>query len=196
MGSSSFFGLLSGFRCGSLGGVSWVLRVSGTVTAFLTGASLWRFVLGSVSFLGFPLRLATLIPASSMLLCMCESASHAWVCLLGSVLECVSGFVDVTRLTCMLVGLCATVVSAFPLQPSDVCLWVSSVVSSASLGSLGSLSVSPSMSLGVLWLVEGLGTLLLSLGDSVLSGSLVGVQISNVGSLEGMEGAEGLLGVG
>jgi len=43
------------------------------------------------------------------------------------VLECVSGFVDVTRLTCMLVGLCATVVSAFPLQPSDVCLWVSSL---------------------------------------------------------------------
>jgi len=80
-----------------------------------------------VSVSGFPLRLATSIPALFVHCCVSEGYYDAWVCLLGSVLECVSGFVDVTRLTCMLVGLCATVVSAFPLQPSDVYLWVCSL---------------------------------------------------------------------
>jgi len=68
----------------------------------ILGLGVLALGVGLVLLLGFPLRLATLIPASSMLLCMCESASHAWVCVLGSVLECV-GCVGVCAVSCLLV---------------------------------------------------------------------------------------------
>ena len=42
---------------------------------------------------------------------MSEGYYDAWVCLLGSVLECVSSLPCVTRLTCLSVGSVSTVIS-------------------------------------------------------------------------------------